>query len=224
MGAPTGTIVWDIETSGLFRDESDILSISASCGGEQFHSFVRPQRPIPAEASRINKIYAEDVADAPSYEEVALAFMQWVREVAGSRPLLVAYNGDTFDVPFLIYKNSSIDPSKFPAFEGVYTADPMRCAQSVYTRAQVGGSFRQSCLYAFLFGAAPPLEEQHTSRGDVKALQRIVEHETLREVVFASARPLCDITGQHLKTLKLAGAGTARSTTHHASRKYETSV
>lgn len=206
MEAPTGVVTWDLETSGLRRDESEILSISAACGGHTFNTFVRPTKPIPPEASRVNHIYDSDVADAPPFEEATLAFATWVRRVAGSRPLLVAYNGDMFDVPFLLFKNASVDPAKFPSFESIYTADPLRCAQKVFTRDQVKGSYRQASLYAFLFGAEPPKEEQHTSEGDVKALRRIVEHHELHEVIKASARPLVDITGQHMRSIRAAAA------------------
>ena len=118
--------------------------------------------------------------------------------MAGPRPLLVAYNGDRFDVAFMLYKNSALDPAAFPVFEAIYTSDPMVCAQKTFERAQLGGSFRQASMYAFLFGAEPPREEQLTSRGDVAALSRIVQHARLRDVVAASARPLRDNTGQHM--------------------------
>ena len=137
--APSGTVVWDVETSGLHRDEHDILSISAACGPERFSTLCKPTHPIPAEASRINKLFDDDFADAPSFEEASLAFARWVFARAGPRPLLVAFNGDHFDVPFLIYKNSAIAPAKFPEFEAIFTADPLRVAQQVFTRDQVRG-------------------------------------------------------------------------------------
>jgi DNA polymerase III alpha subunit (gram-positive type) len=203
MAAPTGQVVWDCETSGLSREKHDILSISGACGDARFHTYVRPVNPIPPEASRVNKIFDADVADAPLYEEATLAFARWVREVAGPRPLLVAYNGDHFDVPFLLYKNAAIDPARFPRFETIYTADPLRCAQKLLTRDQVKGSYRQASVYGALFGEQPPLEGQHTSQGDVDALRRIVGHDMFREVVSASARRLHDLTGQRMAAARL---------------------
>jgi len=196
----TGTVVWDVETSGLHRDEHEILSISAACGEERFNTLCKPTQPIPADASRINGLYDSHFEGAPAYEEAAISFVQWVYRVAGPRPLLVAFNGDHFDVPFLIYKNAAIDPSRFPAFESVYTSDPLRIAQKIYTREQVAGSYRQSSVYKMLFGAEPA--GQHTSEGDVEALRRIVEHDTMAQLVSASARPLHDLSGQHMLAVR----------------------
>lgn len=203
MTDPTGTVVWDLETSGLHRHDNEILSISARCGTSDFHTYIRPVHPIPAEASRINGLYASDLVDAPLYEEAALQFVNWVRQTAGPRPLLVAYNGDHFDVPFLSYKNAAIEPSKFPAFEAIYTADPLRAARAVFTPDQVGGSYRQASLYKMLFGAEPG--GQHTGQGDVEALDRIIKHDTLRSVISASARQLVDLTGQHMLSVRSGG-------------------
>ena len=207
MAAHTGQVVWDCETSGLDREKHDILSISGACGEARFHTFIRPVNPIPPEASRVNKIFDADVADAPPYDAAAVAFAQWVRAVAGARPLLVAYNGDKFDVPFFVSKNAFIDPARFPTFEAIYTADPMRCAQKIFTRAQVGGSYRQASVYGTLFGEQPPLEGQHTSQGDVDALRRIVAHEKFRGVVSASARRLRDLTGQKMAATQAMQGG-----------------
>jgi hypothetical protein len=74
----------------------------------------------------------------------------------------------------------------------------MRCAQKVFSREQVGGSYRQSAVYRYMFGAEPPMEAQHTSRGDVDALVRIVQDKRVRATVSASARLLHDISGQHM--------------------------
>jgi DNA polymerase III epsilon subunit-like protein len=150
----------------------------------------------------VNHIYDADVADAPPYEQVAISFAHWLLEVAGERPLLVAYNGDAFDLPFLLHKNAAVDPAAFPRFGVVYSSDALCCAKKAFTRDQVGGSFRQAALYNFLFGTEPAA--QHTSQGDVEALTRIVEHEALVQLITASARPLRDITGQ---SMRAAGGG-----------------
>jgi DNA polymerase III alpha subunit (gram-positive type) len=197
MTEVTGTVVWDLETSGLYRDEHEILSISAACGNERFNTLCKPTQPIPAEASRINGLYDAHFQEAPTYEEAAIAFMQWMRRVAGPRPLMVAFNGNRFDVPFLVTKNATIDPARLPAFDAVYTSDPMLIAQEIYTREQVAGSYRQSSVYKMLFGAEPT--GQHTSEGDVEALRRIVEHESMVQLVSASAKQLYDLSGQHLR-------------------------
>jgi len=46
----------------------------------------------------------------------------------------------------------------------------------------------QAAVYQALFGAPPA--GQHSARGDVEALVAIVQHERLKDVVMATARPL----------------------------------
>ena len=96
-----------------------------------------------------------------------------------------------------------LEPRGFPEFEAVYTSDPMRVAQKVFTREQVNGSYRQCSVYKMLFGVEP--DGQHTSEGDVTALERIVTHDSMCTLVAASARPLHDLSGKHLRLSRLGG-------------------
>lgn len=97
-------VVFDLETTGLSPWAGDeIIEIGAmKVFGDQvdevnyFHSLVNPKRLISPEASRINGITNEMVADAPVFDEVFPKFLDFV----GSA-YLVAQNAK-FDMSFLM--------------------------------------------------------------------------------------------------------------------------
>lgn len=69
-------VVLDTETTGLSRSADKIIDIAIVkvVNGEiaeVFNTFVNPQMPIPPAASKVNHIYDKDVADAPSYSDIA---------------------------------------------------------------------------------------------------------------------------------------------------------
>ena len=69
--AADGLAVMDTETTGLgSRDEVIEIGIVAGCGATILHSLVRPTLPIPADATAIHGIGNEDVAGAPTMEEI----------------------------------------------------------------------------------------------------------------------------------------------------------
>lgn len=187
------TVYFDIETTGLDSKDGSIISIAASCNGQLFSSLVKPANPIPTESTRIHGLTDVDVADAPTWSVVGPTFLRWVYDTAGKTPTLVAFNGFSFDIPWVVEKNKSVDAAEFPVFDAVYAADPLVAARANFSRQEVGGSFRQAALYEWLFGSSPTA--QHTADGDVKALVRIAEHEKFSKIVAASRRRLLDVTG-----------------------------
>jgi DNA polymerase III subunit epsilon len=97
-------VVFDLETTGLSPWAGDeIIEIGAMrVFGDQvdeenyFHSMVNPKRLISAEASKINGITNEMVADAPVFDEVFPKFLDFV-----GGAYLVAQNAK-FDMGFLM--------------------------------------------------------------------------------------------------------------------------
>ncbi len=96
--------VFDVETTGLdprsghriveiagVRVENGVIAEDAP-----FISLVNPERAIPWETKQIHKISDEDVADAPTIEEVLPQFLAFAQ---GS--ILVAHNA-SFDMGFLL--------------------------------------------------------------------------------------------------------------------------
>jgi DNA polymerase III subunit epsilon len=95
--------VFDVETTGLDPRKGDkiveIAGIRIENGivdeTKTFVSLVNPERGIPWEARQVNKITDEDVATAPTIDQVLPKFLEFAE---GS--LLVAHNA-TFDLGFL---------------------------------------------------------------------------------------------------------------------------
>ncbi len=97
-------VVFDLETTGLSPWAGDeIIEIGAmKVFGDQvdeenfFHSLVNPRRLISPEASRVNGITNEMVANAPTFDQVFPRFLEFV---GGAH--LVAQNAK-FDMSFLM--------------------------------------------------------------------------------------------------------------------------
>ena len=96
----TEYVVFDTETTGLDGDVDEIIEIGAVkikngviC--EQFQTLIKPQRPIPEEATKINNISNEMVSDAPTGDVAIRDFYRWTRGAT-----LVAYNIQ-FDQKFI---------------------------------------------------------------------------------------------------------------------------
>ena len=99
-------IVFDVETTGLSpRDGDRIIEIAAiKIKGAQvvdkFYSLVNPKRVLSAEATRINQITEEMIADAPTADQVLPGMINFI---AGG--CIVGHNV-RFDLGFLCYELS----------------------------------------------------------------------------------------------------------------------
>src|SRR3989454_634898 len=94
-------VTFDLETTDNDAATCDIVEIGAAkvVGGEivdRFHALVRPARPISAGATRVHGYTDADVRDARPFTEVWPAFREFVGDA-----ILVAHNGQRFDVPVL---------------------------------------------------------------------------------------------------------------------------
>ncbi len=95
--------VFDVETTGLDPNRGhriiEIAALKIEDGklnkDNPFHEFVNPERPIPHEAAQINKISDDDVAQAPTIDQVLPGFLEFA-----SGSFLVAHNAQ-FDMGFL---------------------------------------------------------------------------------------------------------------------------
>ena len=101
LPVPSGYAVFDCETTGVAPDEDEIVSLALvlldrdGVETQRFSSLVRPSVPIPAAASAVHGIHDDDVADAPTFAQLAGRLLG----LLGSR-VFVAHNA-SFDLAML---------------------------------------------------------------------------------------------------------------------------
>ena len=99
----------DCETTGLKVGGNDIIELAAIKFVdfkpiEKYHTYLRPRNPIPTEASAINHITDDMVANSPIFAQICADFQNFVQDFA-----IVAHNA-SFDMKFLHV--SGLDLSK----------------------------------------------------------------------------------------------------------------
>jgi len=92
-------IYFDTETTGTRPDKDRIIELAAfdPIENRTFVQLINPGIPIPPEATAIHHISDAMVKDAPSFAQVAEAFIAFCPE----KSALIAHNNDAFDKPFL---------------------------------------------------------------------------------------------------------------------------
>ena len=92
-------VFFDLETTGLYSARDRIVEVAAfdPTSGKSFQSLVNPGIPIPQDAVAIHNISDDMVRDVEGFAAVGARFIQF----CGDDVLLVAHNGEAFDIPFL---------------------------------------------------------------------------------------------------------------------------
>lgn len=95
-------VFFDLETTGTNIDTDRIVEICIikvfPDGHDEEHVYrVNPEMHIPEEASRVHGIYDADVADKPTFRQLASEIQQLIGESDWA-----GYNSNRFDVPMLI--------------------------------------------------------------------------------------------------------------------------
>lgn len=113
----------DIETNELAIETAELVELAAVRvrGGEiveEFHSLVKPARPVSPGATEVHGYRDADLVDAPSFAEAWTRF----RAFAGD-DILVAHNGHGFDFPIL-RRHAAGHPAgdHFPAYDSLLLA------------------------------------------------------------------------------------------------------
>jgi superfamily I DNA/RNA helicase/DNA polymerase III epsilon subunit-like protein len=194
-------VAFDLETSDFDCDSCEIVEIAAVrvrqnvvVGG--FQSLVRCTRPISARATAVHGYTDQDVAEAPSVAEVWSRF----REFVGT-DVLVAHNGQEFDVPVLRRICQGLDGLEELVF---YDTLPL-------AKALVDGSVKLELLAqrfnvevgrahhawddAFMLaGVVPALNELRARRARKLALVHLLDHLGLALALDRRVEPLKEET------------------------------
>ncbi len=93
--------VFDLETTGISCRNDEVVEISAVkvIGGkntEEYTTLVNPGMPIPFQATAVNGITDDMVADAPDFETAFKGFLDFAGDL-----VLVGHNIHSFDMKFL---------------------------------------------------------------------------------------------------------------------------
>lgn len=155
----------DTETTGL-DGAAEVLEVGVvdGAGRTLLETFVRPDGPIPADATRLHGIDAALVADAPRWDAV------YPRLAALLRGPVVVYNAE-FDLRLVNQMNQRFGFAPLPS--GWQCAMRQYAAFAAVWHARYGG-YRYHKLEAALaaFGHAPSV---HRAAADASACRLVVE-------------------------------------------------
>ncbi|WP_028123389.1 3'-5' exonuclease [Epilithonimonas tenax] len=156
--------VFDLETTGINvgKDrivEICILKVNPDASRESKTWKVNPEMPIPKESSAIHGIYDEDVANAPTFKDIASKILEMI---SGSD--LGGFNSNRFDVPLLaeelLRAGLDFDLSKFKLVD----------AQTIYHKMEP-----RNLSAAYHFYCQKTLENAHSAEADVLATFEVLD-------------------------------------------------
>lgn len=157
-------VFFDLETTGvqITRDrivEISILKISPDGERETKTRRINPEMPIPAEASAVHGITDADVADCPTFAQVARSLYTWLEgcDIAG-------FNSNRFDVPMLVEEflraGIAVD------FDDRHFVD----VQTIFHKME-----RRTLEAAYKFYCDKTLENAHSAEADTLATFEVLE-------------------------------------------------
>ncbi|MFB9120118.1 exonuclease domain-containing protein [Bergeyella porcorum] len=185
---------FDLETTGtnVSKDrivEISILKVNPDASRESKTWLVNPEIPIPTGASEVHGIYDEDVANAPTFKEIAPKIMEMIN---GSD--LAGFNSNRFDVPLLaeelLRAGVDFDLSKMKLVD----------AQVIFHKMEP-----RNLSAAYQFYCNKTLENAHSAEADTLATFEILDAQVGRyEEVPNDIATLSEFS-YHNKFVDLAG-------------------
>ena len=157
-------VFFDLETTGvqITRDrivEISILKISPDGERETKTRRINPEMPIPAEASAVHGITDADVADCPTFAQVARSLYTWLEgcDIAG-------FNSNRFDVPMLV--EEFLRAGVAVDFDDRHFVD----VQTIFHKME-----RRTLEAAYKFYCDKTLENAHSAEADTLATFEVLE-------------------------------------------------
>ncbi|HBH22952.1 MAG TPA: DNA polymerase III subunit epsilon [Cytophagales bacterium] len=160
---------FDLETTGTIPSkdrivEVAVLKVHPNGEEEEFHEIINPEIPIPAETSAIHGIYDKDVADKPTFKQIAKNLAKFLEGAD-----LAGYNILKFDVPMLVEEflrvNVEFDISKKKLID----------AQKIFFLME-----KRTLSAAYKFYCDKNLDNAHSAMADTKATFEVLKNQLTR--------------------------------------------
>lgn len=157
-------VFFDLETTGININTDRIVEICYlkvyPNGNEETKTLrINPERHIPEESSKIHGIYDEDVANCPTFKEVAKDI---AKDIEGCD--LAGFNSNRFDVPVLaeefLRADVDIDMTKRKLID----------VQVVFHKME-----QRTLSAAYKFYCEKSLEDAHTAEADTRATYEVLK-------------------------------------------------
>lgn len=198
-------VFFDLEATGIQVSKDRIVEISMlkvfpDYSEQSFHSLVNPQIPIPVESSAIHGITDKDVADSPTFKQLASRLAGFLEDCD-----LGGYNCNKFDIPLLVEEflraEVPVDFSRRKVIDvqtifhkreqrTLVAAYKFYCHKELYNAHSAEADTRAT--YEVLLGQ---LERYDDLPGDVVALD---EYTTYHRAVDYAARMVYDSEGREV--------------------------
>ena len=157
-------IFFDLETTGLSITHDRIIQLGyikvMPGGGETAGNFLfNPEMPIPPESSAIHHITDADVADKPTFKQMARQLEQLFKGCD-----LAGYNSNRFDVPLLI--------EEFLRAGVRFDLSHVRCidVQNIFYKMEP-----RTLIAAYRFYCGKQLEGAHDATSDIRATYEVLQ-------------------------------------------------
>ncbi len=174
---------FDLETTGTNIANDRIVEISIIkmlISGETVTKtmLINPQMPIPAESSLIHGIYDKDVADSPTFKDVAKSLAAFLEGCD-----LGGFNILQFDVPMLVEEflrvNIDFDPSKKKIVD----------AQKIFHLME-----KRTLGAAYKFYCGKELVDAHSAEADTRASLEVL----VAQVHKYDGQPVTNLRGEQI--------------------------
>lgn len=155
---------FDLETTGTNIATDRIVEISIlkifPNGNKESHTWrVNPEMPIPSQSSEIHGIYDKDVAEEPTFKELASKVRDLIKGAD-----LAGYNSNRFDIPLLAEEMLRADMDF--SMEKVAAVD----VQTIFHKKE-----KRTLEAAYRFYCDKDLTDAHSAEADTNATFEVLE-------------------------------------------------
>lgn len=178
-------IIFDIETSGLSVNESEILQLSAICNKNEFNTYIFPQNMISPSASAVNKLYIVDEVlfyDGEPVDSILLSdalksFLNWLSNIPPPR-ILVGHNVKRFDCAHFFNALAQYNFVNYFCNLVIGFIDTLPLYREIIPHMP---NYRQNTLVKNLIGHT---YEEHNAIADVRALQKLLQSTSISNLLY----------------------------------------